>query len=126
VDQDGETVNVNADPFAAGLAVALGADKLVLLTDVAGVLDKGGALIPSLTAERARTLIASGVIVGGMVPKVENALEALALGVAKVHVVDGRLEHALLLEIFTRAGVGTEFVAPAAAPSDCSTPTRTP
>jgi acetylglutamate kinase len=111
VDEGGETVNVNADPFAAGLAVALGADKLVLLTDVEGVLDGGGALIPSLTAERARGLIADGVIEGGMIPKVENALDALALGVDKVHVIDGRQEHALLLEIFTRAGVGTEFVA---------------
>lgn len=110
-DEDGETVNVNADPFAAGLAVALGADKLVLLTDVEGVLDADRRLIPSLTAATARALIADGVIRGGMIPKVENALEALALGVAKVHVVDGRQEHALLLEIFTRAGVGTEFVA---------------
>jgi acetylglutamate kinase len=112
VDETGQTLNVNADPFAAKLAVALGAEKLVLLTDVQGVKDGGGALIPSLTAARARALIAEGVIVGGMIPKVEYALESLQQGVAKVHIVDGRVEHALLLEIFTDRGVGTELTSP--------------
>ncbi len=106
---DGETLNVNADPFAARLAAALGAEKLVLLTDVPGVRDGAGALIPTLTAARARALIAEGVISGGMIPKVEYALEALADGVKKIHIIDGRLEHALLLEIFTDRGVGTEL-----------------
>jgi acetylglutamate kinase len=109
VTADGETLNVNADPFAARLAVALGAEKLVLLTDVAGVKDAAGKLIPSLDEPRARALIAEGTITGGMIPKVENALAALAAGVHKVHIVDGRLEHALLLEIFTDRGVGTEL-----------------
>jgi acetylglutamate kinase len=118
VDQDGETVNVNADPFAAGLAVALGADKLVLLTDVEGVLGADGELVPSLTAAQAAQLIDAGVVKGGMVPKVDNALAALALGVKKVHIVDGRQEHALLLEVFTREGVGTEFLAEATTPED--------
>jgi acetylglutamate kinase len=109
VSAEGETLNVNADPFAARLAVALGAVKLVLLTDVPGVKGAGGDVISTLTATRARELIAAGVISGGMIPKVENALAALDAGVAKVHIIDGRLEHALLLEIFTDRGVGTEL-----------------
>ena len=112
-DGSGQTLNINADPFAAALAVALGAEKLVLLTDVPGVRDQNDLLIPSLTVDAARRLIDSGVVRGGMIPKVENALRAVEWGVKKVHIIDGRLEHALLLEIFTRAGVGTEF-APAA------------
>ncbi|MBI4510732.1 MAG: acetylglutamate kinase [Deltaproteobacteria bacterium] len=111
VDEQGTTLNVNADPFAAKLAVALGAEKLVLLTDVQGVKDREGILIPTLHAQHARGLIASGIITGGMIPKVEYALSALHEGVAKVHIIDGRLEHALLLEIFTDRGVGTELVA---------------
>ncbi len=111
VDDRGETLNVNADPFASKLAVALNAEKLVLLTDVQGVKDAGGVLIPSLAAARARQLIDEGVISGGMIPKVDYALAALAEGVRKVHIIDGRIEHALLLEIFTDRGVGTELVA---------------
>jgi acetylglutamate kinase len=111
IGEDGSALNVNADVFAARLATALGAEKLVLLTDIAGVLDADHKLIPSITAAAARDLIARGVITGGMIPKVENALAALAEGVRKVHVIDGRLEHALLLEIFTREGVGTQVVA---------------
>lgn len=108
-DEDGQVLNINADPFAAALAVALAAEKLVLLTDVPGVRDQNEQLIPSLTVDAARRLIDSGVVRGGMIPKVENALRAVEWGVKKVHIIDGRLEHALLLEIFTRAGVGTEF-----------------
>jgi acetylglutamate kinase len=110
VGPDGSALNVNADVFAARLAQALGAEKLVLLTDIAGVLDADGGLIPTITARAARELIAAGVIRGGMIPKVGNALAALAAGVHKVHIIDGRLEHALLLEIFTRDGVGTQVV----------------
>jgi acetylglutamate kinase len=109
--EDGGPLNVNADVFAARLAQALGAEKLVMLTDTAGVLDAQGALIPTLDVTTARELIASSVITGGMIPKVEHALGALAGGVGKVHVIDGRLEHALLLEIFTREGVGTQMIA---------------
>ena len=108
-DESGRTLNINADPFAAALAVALKAEKLVLLTDVAGVMDQNDQLVTTLTPEAARRLIDSGVVRGGMIPKVENALRAVEWGVNKVHIIDGRLEHALLLEIFTRAGVGTEF-----------------
>jgi acetylglutamate kinase len=111
VDETDATLNVNADPFAACVAAALGAEKLVLLTDVTGVKDDQGALIPTLDARRARELVDAGTIKGGMIPKVEYALNALADGVKKVHVIDGRLEHALLLEIFTDKGVGTEIVA---------------
>jgi acetylglutamate kinase len=107
--EEGETLNVNADVFAARLAAAIGAEKLVLLTDVPGVKDASGALVTTLGAARARALIAEGTISGGMIPKVEYALEALADGVRKVHIIDGRLEHALLLEIFTDTGVGTEL-----------------
>ncbi len=108
---DGRALNVNADVFAARLAQALGAVKLVVLTDIAGVLDGDGQLIPTITAAGARALIERGVITGGMIPKVDNALAALAAGVQKVHIIDGRIEHALLLEVFTRDGVGTQVVA---------------
>lgn len=119
---DGNALNVNADVFAARLAQALGAEKLVLLTDIAGVLDADRRLISSLTDAEARSLIAKGVISGGMIPKVEQALAALAAGVHKIHIIDGRIEHALLLEIFTREGVGTQLVTTAAqeAPGDRS------
>ena len=110
VDERGETLNINADPFAGAIAAALGAEKLVLLTDVAGVKDASGQLLGSLTSAEARTMIKQGVIEGGMIPKVECGLEALAQGVGKVHIIDGRLEHAILLEIFTEAGIGTELV----------------
>ena len=107
---DGRSLNVNADPFAAKLAVALSAEKLVLLTDVQGVKDGDGKLIPSLDVTRARELIATGVVSGGMIPKVQYALDALAEGVRKVHIVDGRVQHAVLLEIFTDKGIGTELI----------------
>ena len=114
--EDGEPLNVNADVFAAQLAQALGAEKLVLLTDIAGVLDADKRLIPTISERGAHDLITRGVIIGGMIPKVENALAALAAGVGKVHIIDGRVEHALLLEIFTSDGVGTQVVADLLAP----------
>jgi len=108
--EGGETLNVNADTFAGQLATALDAEKLVLLTDVPGVLGGDGQLISTLAADQADQMIGDGSIRGGMIPKVKNALAALATGVRKVHIIDGRLEHALLLEIFTREGVGTQVV----------------
>ena len=112
VDESGAgSLNVNADVFAAHLAAALGAEKLVLLTDVVGVRGADGELLPSITADKARELIAAEVITGGMIPKIEYALAALDAGVRKVHIIDGRLEHALLLEIFTAEGVGTQVIA---------------
>jgi acetylglutamate kinase len=107
---DGRSLNVNADPFAAKLAAAIRAEKLVLLTDVPGVRGADGVLHSTLTAGQARALIKSGVITGGMIPKVQFGLDALADGVKKVHIVDGRQDHALLLEIFTDTGIGTELV----------------
>lgn len=105
----GEALNVNADTAAGKIASALGAAKLVLMTDVSGVKDQNGELVPSLAAKQAREMIAASVIVGGMIPKVECALAAVDSGVEKVHIVDGRTLHALLLEIFTDSGVGTEI-----------------
>jgi acetylglutamate kinase len=107
---DGGPLNVNADVFASRLAAAIGAEKLVLLTDVSGVLDSERRLISTLTTEMGRDLIAAGIIHGGMIPKVEHALATVADGVPKVHIIDGRVEHALLLEVFTRDGVGTQVV----------------
>jgi acetylglutamate kinase len=107
---NGETFNINADLVAGKVAEALRAEKLILLTDVDGIHDESGAVVPTLDDERARQLIASGVIGEGMIPKVECCLDALKNGVSKTHIVDGRLRHAVLLEIFTREGVGTEVV----------------
>jgi len=108
--EHGETYNINADLVAGKLAEALRAEKLILLTDVEGIKDASGAVVPTLDDERARELIADGTIGEGMIPKVECCLEALKNGVKKTHIVDGRLRHAVLLEIFTREGVGTEVV----------------
>ncbi|HSJ97597.1 MAG TPA: acetylglutamate kinase, partial [Myxococcota bacterium] len=107
VDDEGLTHNVNADEAAGAVAQALRAEKLILLTDVEGVLDADGKLIGQLTHEQAHAQMASGAIRGGMIPKVECCLAAVQAGVARAHIVDGRVEHALLLEIFTDRGVGT-------------------
>jgi acetylglutamate kinase len=110
VNEKGETFNINADLAAAKIAEAVGAEKLILLTDVEGIRDGEGTVIPTLDADRARELIASGVIGEGMIPKVECCLDALTGGVRKTHIIDGRLKHAVLLEILTREGVGTEVL----------------
>ena len=110
-DKSGDTsYNINADLVAAAVAKAVGAAKLVLLTDVPGVLDMEGRLCSQLQPSQARQAIADGTINGGMVPKVECCLEAVAHGVAHAHIIDGRIPHALLLEIFTDEGIGTVFV----------------
>ncbi|MCK9275354.1 MAG: acetylglutamate kinase [Syntrophales bacterium] len=110
VGDKGETYNINADIVAGEVAAALKAEKLVLLTDVPGVLDSEGALIPSIEDAAAEKLIEEGTIGGGMYPKVKCCLKALRGGVGKAHIVDGRLSHAILLEIFTDKGIGTEVV----------------
>ena len=103
---------MNADEAAGAIAVALAAEKFILLTDVEGVADGEGNRISQLTEELARDLIAKGVIAGGMIPKVECCLGALDGGVSRAHIIDGRVLHAILLEMFTDdAGVGTLFVA---------------
>ncbi|HYO93658.1 MAG TPA: acetylglutamate kinase [Polyangiaceae bacterium] len=109
VDVEGHSLNVNADTAAGYVAGALRAAKLVLMTDVEGVRGRDGELIRSLDAPEAERLIAEGVINGGMIPKVRCALDAVTLGVEKVHILDGRRLHAILLEIFTDQGVGTEI-----------------
>lgn len=107
IGEDGLTYNVNADEAAGAIAQALRAEKLILLTDVPGVLDAQGALIPELTRERARALVDAGVIKGGMIPKLECCGAAVQGGVSRAHVIDGRVQHAVLLEVFTDGGVGT-------------------
>jgi acetylglutamate kinase len=109
VDAEGNALNVNADTVAGKVAEALSARKLVLMTDTDGVKGADGEVISSLTAEAATKLREDGVIAGGMVPKVQCALDALAGGVRKAHIIDGRIRHAVLLEIFTDTGIGTEI-----------------
>jgi acetylglutamate kinase len=106
----GTTYNINADLVAGEVAAALVAEKLVHLTDVQGILDGGGRLVSTLARKEAERLMQEGVIEGGMLPKVESSLRALTGGTAKAHIVDGRVPHAILLEIFTREGIGTEIV----------------
>jgi acetylglutamate kinase len=107
VGRNGETYNINADTVAGAIAGAVGATRLFLLTDVPGVLDKQGQLVPQMTAGQARRLISEGTITGGMIPKIETCLDAVAQGVEAAVILDGRVPHALLLEIFTAGGAGT-------------------
>jgi acetylglutamate kinase len=109
-DKEGRSYNINADHVAGKIAGALKAEKLILLTNVPGILDKEKNLISSLTEASARDLMKKGVIASGMIPKVRCAIEALHEGVNKAHIIDGRVEHALILEIFTDAGIGTEIL----------------
>jgi acetylglutamate kinase len=115
VGMDGETYNINADLVAGKVAQALQAEKLILLTDVEGIKDKDGQLVSTVTSDEALEMIANGVVSQGMIPKVECCVDALKGGVGKTHVIDGRVRHAVLLEIFTKEGVGTEVVRNAAA-----------
>ena len=107
--RNGGTFNVNADTFAGAIAGALKAKRLLLLTDVAGVFDRSKKLIKELTADEARRLIADGTISGGMIPKVETCIDALERGVEAVVILDGKVPHAVLLELFTELGAGTLF-----------------
>ena len=107
VGDDGMSYNINADLVAGKLAQALGAEKLMLLTNTPGLLDRDGGLIPSLDVKAVEALIADGTIAGGMLPKVRCALDAVQGGVHTAQIVDGRVEHAVLLEVFTNAGMGT-------------------
>jgi len=110
VDTDGVTYNINADTVAGKIAGALQAAKFVILTNQEGVIDSDGKLIRSLTATEARRLIEDETISGGMLPKVQCCLKALKEGIGKAHIIDGRVDHCLLLEIFTSSGVGTEIL----------------
>ncbi|WP_448384264.1 acetylglutamate kinase [Desulfosoma sp.] len=111
VGKSGETYNINADLVAGKVAAALAAEKLVLMTDVPGVLNAAGELISSLTVAEAAELIQDDVLKGGMIPKVHCAMDAVQGGVKKVAILDGRIPHAVLLELFTDSGIGTEIVA---------------
>ncbi|MFQ5481067.1 MAG: acetylglutamate kinase [Thermodesulfobacteriota bacterium] len=105
--EKGRSYNINADTVAGSIASALGAEKLILLTDVPGVLSKAGKLYSTLTVAHARRLITTGVATGGMIPKIKCCARAVAEGVKRAHIIDGRVEHAVLLEVFTDAGIGT-------------------
>ena len=107
VGKDGETYNINADVVAGKLAEVLHAEKLVLLTNTSGVLDKDRKLLTGLTPKEIDVMVADGTLSGGMLPKISSALEAARSGVESVHIIDGRVEHALLLEVLTDEGVGT-------------------
>jgi acetylglutamate kinase len=107
VGSGGETLNINADTFAGALAAAMKAKRLLLLTDVEGVLDRQGNLIKSLTSAEAQELIEDGTISGGMIPKIESCLDVIAEGVEAVVIINGRVPHAVLLELFTEHGAGT-------------------
>jgi acetylglutamate kinase len=112
IGEKGETYNINADLVAGHIAASLKARKLILLTDTAGVLDKEGKLISTLDMNDVSSLIKDETIQGGMIPKVTCCIEAIKAGVGKAHIVDGRKEHSILLEIFTKSGIGTEIVKP--------------
>jgi acetylglutamate kinase len=108
VDEGGQAYNVNADVVASELAVALGAQKLVYLTDVPGIVGPAGELLSELSAQQCLDMLAAGgVITGGMIPKIESAVRSLKAGIGRVHLVDGRVEHSLVLELFTPEGIGT-------------------
>lgn len=107
ISRDGETLNVNADTFASALAARMQAKRLLLLTDVTGVLDENKQLIPSLSIDEAKAMIKKGAISGGMIPKIEGCIEVVEAGVEGVVVIDGRVPHCVLLELFTEHGVGT-------------------
>ena len=107
VGRGGETYNINADTVAGAIAGALNADRLLFLTDVPGVMDKDGVIIPSLTISQAQALIRDGTISGGMIPKVQTCIDALKAGVEAVVILDGRIPHVLLVELFTEHGAGT-------------------
>ena len=107
ISRDGETLNINADTFASALAARMQAKRLLLLTDVAGVLDKNKKLVSKLSIDEARALIKDGTISGGMIPKIEGCIEVVEAGVEGVVIIDGRVPHCVLLELFTEHGVGT-------------------
>lgn len=110
IGRHGETLNINADFVASAIASKLKAEKLILLTDVPGIKDKKGTTISTLTGENIRKLLSDNTISGGMIPKVNACIKAIESGVSKTHIIDGRISHCLLLEIFTKEGIGTEIL----------------
>ena len=110
MSDEGQTLNINADDMASSLAAAVNAEKLILLTDVPGILDQEGKIISTLRGEDVERFIHDGTISGGMIPKIRACVDAVKSQVKKIHIVDGRVSHCLLLEIFTQQGIGTEIV----------------
>ncbi len=110
VDENGVTYNINADWVASNIASAAGAERLIFMTDVDGVLDDSGKLIPSLTKDRATAMMEEGSLSGGMIPKIRAGIRALESGVGKVHIVNGTIPHCIILELFTDTGIGTEIL----------------
>ena len=110
IDDKGDTYNINADLVAGAVAASLRAEKLILLTDTEGVISKDNTLLSTLDKKEVKTLISNETIKGGMLPKVQACFNALEGGVSKVHIIDGRISHAVLLEIFTKEGIGTEII----------------
>ncbi len=110
VSEKGETLNINADLVAGKVASAIKADKLILLTDVDGVMDREGNLVTSLSISAAKKMIDTGEIAGGMIPKVKCCINSIQEGVAKAHIINGKMQHAILLEIFTKEGIGTQVI----------------
>jgi acetylglutamate kinase len=110
VGDDGQTYNINADLVAGEIAAALKAEKLILLTNITGVIDKNSKLLPTLNGKQVKRLLKSGDISGGMLPKINCCLKALKGGVGKAHIIDGRIHHAMLLELFTDGGIGTQII----------------
>ncbi len=109
-DEEGQTYNINADIVAGHIASAIKARKLILLTDTKGVFDKDGSLISSLKIEEVKRLISDGIVTGGMIPKLRCCIKAIEGGVKKAHIIDGREKHTILLEVFTKGGIGTEII----------------
>ncbi|MCD8049596.1 MAG: acetylglutamate kinase [Clostridia bacterium] len=107
MDEEGHSYNINADDVASSVAAAMGAEKLIFLTDIEGVKDKDGNVIFEMSKKKVKQLIAEGIISGGMIPKVTGCMEAIRAGVSRVHIIDGRVPHCILLEIFTDTGIGT-------------------
>lgn len=110
IGQHGETLNINADYVSSAIASKLKSEKLILLTDVPGIKDKKGDTISTLTGKDIKKLLSNSTISGGMIPKVNACMKAIEGGVAKTHIIDGRIPHCLLLEIFTKEGIGTEII----------------
>ena len=110
IGESGETYNINADTMAGHVAAALGAVKFILVTDTPGVIDKNGTVISTLTKSDINIKISDGTITGGMIPKVFCCLDAIKLGVEKAHIIDGRVPHAILQEVFTESGIGTQII----------------
>jgi acetylglutamate kinase len=110
IGSNGDAYNINSDLAASAVSIAIKAEKLIILTDVDGIHDRNGGNISSINLSKLESLKESGVITGGMIPKILGISEAIKAGVSKVHIIDGRVKHSILLELFTDTGIGTEII----------------